>query len=202
MSSEAENPVNFSSFVQYGKILLKWIWLILIVASLASYGAFYYANIQPRVYQASTVVVVNMPSGVSDIDATTQSLQLTTTYARTMITHALLQEAARKLSEPVTSSVTASADVDTPTITITVRDRDPQKAADTANAVAEVFIEEVDARQSERYTELETSIEEEIARIDQELESINEKLANLVSGDSETNSNPSAESDPETFVMR
>ena len=202
MSSEAENSVNFSSFVQYGNILLKWSWLILVAACIVSYGVFYYTNLQPRVYQASTVVVVNMPSGVSDVDATTQSLQLTTTYARTMITHALLQEAARKLSEPVTSSVTASADVDTPTITITVRDRDPQKAADTANAVAEVFIEEVDARQSERYTELETSIEDEIARIDQELESINEKLANLVSKDSETDANISAESDPETFVMR
>jgi len=206
MYPETENKSNFSSIMQYGHIFLKWLWLMVFVALLTGYGAFYYSDLQPRVYQASTVVVVNMPSGVSDIDTTTQSMVLTSTYSKTMITKELLQATAKKMGVPVTGSVSASGDIDTPTITISVRDRDSQKAADTANAVAVVFIEQIDTRQSERYTELEASIEEEIARIDLELVSINEKLANLEPVNTETGTgsgqNPASENNTENVVLR
>lgn len=168
-----------NTILEYVKILLKWSWLLIIVSIVAGAGAYYYSNLSPRVYQSSTRLVVNMPSGVSDLDPSTQSVNLSATYAKTMITQSLLNTTSQRLGYPVTGNISVSADALSPIITITVRDNDPQRAADIANMVVNVFIDETNLKQSSRYTELVTSIEAEIARIDEILAETNEDLASL-----------------------
>lgn len=179
MVFENSTQNNNNTIFEYIKILLKWSWLMIIISAVAGIGAYYYSNLSPRVYQSSTRLVVNMPSGVSDLDPSTQSVNLSATYAKTMITQSLLNSTSQRLGYPVTGNISVSADALSPIISITVRDNDPQRAADIANTVVEVFIDETNLKQSSRYTELVSSIEAEIARIDEILATTNEDLASL-----------------------
>lgn len=179
MVFENSTQNNNNTIFEYIKILLKWSWLMIIISAVAGIGAYYYSNLSPRVYQSSTRLVVNMPSGVSDLDPSTQSVNLSATYAKTMITQSLLNSTSQRLGYPVTGNISVSADSLSPIISITVRDNDPQRAADIANTVVEVFIDETNLKQSSRYTELVSSIEAEIARIDEILATTNEDLASL-----------------------
>lgn len=179
MESGDSSKINISNLFEFGKIFLKWSWLLIIIASLAGFLAYYLSDLKPRVYQSSTRILVNVSSNVADVDGSTQPVQLTNTYAKTLVTKALLNVASEKLGYPITGSIRASADTISPIIEIVVTDNEPVKAANTANAVAITFIEDVETKQTSRYKELETSIEDEIARIDAELTSINQELADL-----------------------
>jgi capsular polysaccharide biosynthesis protein len=68
-----------------------------------------------------------------------------------MVTESLLQAVSEKLGYPVTGTVKATSVENSPIFTVTVTDSDPQKAADTANAVVAAFAEKVVRDQSSRF---------------------------------------------------
>lgn len=179
MDAEFDNQTSLRTIFDYGKSLLKWSWLLILVAALAAAVVYYYSNREPRVYQASTRLVFNTSSGSSDMINSSQARALTVTYAKTMITKDLLQKVANELKYPVTASVSTTADPESPIIIISVQDNDAQKAAQTANAVARVIKQQVESDQSSSYIQLESSIEDQVSRIDAELNKINERLAQL-----------------------
>lgn len=187
MDNDFEERSSLESILDYGQTLWPWTWLLLLVAIAAGAAAYYLTDLQPRVYESSTKAMVNVVSG-SNYDAYTASSgaqRLAATYAQTIITDTLLESVAEKLGYPVTGTIKATAIDNSPLLSISVTDSDPQKAADTANAVIAVFSEKILADQSSRYTDLKSGLEEEIARIDQSLTEINEKLAVLEIKDAE-----------------
>lgn len=182
MENDFEEHSSLESILDYAQTLWRWTWLLLLVAIAAGTVAYYLTNQKPRVYQSSTRAVVNVVTGSDFYDVYSASYgaqRLAETYAQTMITPDLLQAVSEQLGYPVTGKITVSPVENSPIFTITVMDSDPQKAADTANMIIATFSEKISADQSSRYAELKQGLEEEIARIDQSLTDINERLAVL-----------------------
>ncbi len=181
MENEFEERSSLESILDYAQTLWRWAWLLLLVAIAAGAVAYYLTDQQPRVYQASTRAVVNVVTG-SDYytySASYGAQRLAETYAQTMITPELLRSVSDRLGHEITGDITVSPVENSAILTVTVTDSDPQKAADTANMVISTFSEKILTDQSSRYTELKQGLEEEIARIDQNLTQINERLAVL-----------------------
>jgi len=182
MENEFEERSSLESILDYVQTLWRWAWLLLLVAIAAGAVAYYLTDQQPRVYQASTRAVVNVVTGSDYYDAYSASYgaqRLAETYAQTMITPELLRSVSDRLGHEITGDITVSPVENSAILTVTVTDSDPQKAADTANMVISTFSEKILTDQSSRYTELKQGLEEEIARIDQNLTQINERLAVL-----------------------
>lgn len=182
MENELEERSSLESILDYAQTLWRWAWLLLLVAIAAGAVAYYLTNQKPRVYEASTRAVVNVVTGSDYYDAYSASYgaqRLAETYAQTMITPELLKSVSERLGYEVTGKITVTPVESSPIFTIVVTDSDPQKAADTANMVIATFSEKITTDQSSRYTELKQGLEEEIARIDQNLTDINERLAVL-----------------------
>lgn len=182
MENEFEERSSLESILDYAQTLWRWAWLLLLVAIAAGAVAYYLTDQQPRVYQASTRAVVNVVTGSDYYDAYSASYgaqRLAETYAQTMITPELLRSVSDRLGHEITGDITVSPVENSAILTVTVTDSDPQKAADTANMVISTFSEKILTDQSSRYTELKQGLEEEIARIDQNLTQINERLAVL-----------------------
>ena len=182
MENELEERSILESILDYAQTLWRWAWLLLLVAIASGAVAYYLTNQKPRVFEANTRAVVNVVTGSDYYDAYSASYgaqRLAETYAQTMITPELLQSVSERLGYEVTGKITVTPVENSPIFTIVVTDSDPQKAADTANMVLTTFSEKVMTDQSSRYTDLKQGLEEEIARIDQSLTDINERLAVL-----------------------
>lgn len=182
MDNDFEEHSSLESILDYAQTLWRWLWVLILVAVAAGAGAYYLTDQQPRVYQSSSRAIVNVVSRSDYYDsytATYTSQRLAETYAQTMITESLLQTVAEKLGYPVTGTVKATSVENSPIFTVTVTDSDPQKAADTVNAVIEAFAEKVVEDQSSRFQELKLSLETEITALDEKLTEINYQLALL-----------------------
>ena len=188
MENDIEERSSLESILDYVQILWRWLWLLLLVAIAAGAVAYYLTDQQPRVYEASAKAIVNVVSRTDYYDsytATYTSQRLAETYAQTMVTETLLQTVAEKLGYPVTGSVKATSVENSPIFNISVTDSDPQKAADTANAVIAAFAEKVMRDQASRYLELKSSLEAEIADLDNKLTQVNSELSILEIKDAE-----------------
>lgn len=201
MDNELEGRSSLENIIEYGQLFLHWSWLLILAAMIAGGVAYYLTNRQQRVYESTTLVMVNGATGAS-YDSTLaiySGKQLATTYARTMATQPVLDEVAKILGFPVKSSAIKVQQVEeTQLINITVNDANPQRAADIANTLVAVFAEQVTNDQTSRYIDLKSSLEIELAALDEQISAINEKLAAL----EVQTSNALATPNPEIYVKR
>lgn len=182
IENDFEERSSLESILDYAHTLWHWFWLLILVALAAGAVAYYFTNQQPRVYQSVSRAIVNVVSRSDYYDsytATYTSQRLAETYAQTMITETLLQTVSDSLGYPVTGIVKATSVENSPVFTVTVTDSDPQKAADTANAVVAAFAEKVVMDQNSRFQELKSSLETEIDSLDDTLTKVNYELALL-----------------------
>ncbi|HBF41725.1 MAG TPA: hypothetical protein DDW19_08185, partial [Anaerolineaceae bacterium] len=92
MDNELEERSSLESILEYAQILLHWLWLLILAALVAGMAAYYITNRQPRIYQTSTLMMVNGASG-SQYDSSSSiylGMQLASTYSRTMTTKPIL----------------------------------------------------------------------------------------------------------------
>ena len=180
MDNELEERSSLESILEYAQILLHWLWLLILAALVAGMAAYYITNRQPRIYQTSTLMMVNGASG-SQYDSSSSiylGMQLASTYSRTMTTKPILDAVSAKLGYEVDSDSIKIQQIEgTQLINITVTDTDPQRAADIANTLVTVFADQVMSDQSSRYIDLRTNLETELANTDKQISSINARLA-------------------------
>jgi non-specific protein-tyrosine kinase len=180
MDNELEERSSLESILEYAQILLHWLWLLILAALVAGMAAYYITNRQPRIYQTSTLMMVNGASG-SQYDSSSSiylGMQLAATYSRTMTTKPILDAVSAKLGYEVDSDSIKIQQIEgTQLINITVTDTDPQRAADIANTLVTVFADQVMSDQSSRYIDLRTNLETELANTDKQISSINARLA-------------------------
>ena len=142
MDNELEERSSLESIMEYVQLIWHWAWLLVLAALIAGGVAYYLTNQQPRMYQASTLVMVSGASGASVDSYTSLYLgqQLATTYSQTMLTGPVMQAVSEKLGFQVTA---AGIDVkpveNTALINITVTDQNPENAALIANTLVSVF---------------------------------------------------------------
>ncbi|MCD8189818.1 MAG: polysaccharide biosynthesis tyrosine autokinase [Clostridiales bacterium] len=131
------------------KLLLKYVWVILLVTLLAGGGAFVYATVGVTpLYQSSIKMYVNNSVNAGDSTSITSSdlaasQTLVNTYAVILTSYPTLSEVIDQTGvdytyEELCGMVTTTAVEDTGIFSVTVTSSDPFEAAEIANAIAEV----------------------------------------------------------------
>jgi len=135
-------------FRKYASILLaKW-WLILMLPALGGVAAFFYSASQDEIYEANAVLLVRSSSATASgasVDFR-QSQDLASTYRRLVTARPFLERVVQTERVGLDLSglegiVSAATLANPPVVEIRVRHGDPNVAANTAQTVADEFIE-------------------------------------------------------------
>ena len=146
---------------RYLEVLKRWVLLIIFGAILAGGIAYFVSNSMTPVYFASARYLIDEAPGSSNSNEYSQLLteqKLAQTYVEIATARPVLEETIVSLELPLRvstlrSMVSVSAPPDTQILVIGVEDTDPVRAADIANTIGEVFINQNQARESLRYAE-------------------------------------------------
>lgn len=153
---------------QYVTLLRKWVWLIILCTVLAGTVAYIVSRNSQKIYQASTTLMVNQaanPSSAAVYSDILTSERLARTYASLLVSGPVLEETATRLgisARDLDRSITVTPVRDTQLLTIKVEGPDPVLAADIANTLPLVFIEQNREWQLGRVVESRANLEEEI----------------------------------------
>jgi len=129
--------------------LRRWWWLVLVVAVLTGVLSLLIASESSGSYSATTTLLISLDSG-STLDDVVASERLSKTYSALIKTSPVMDESAVRLGGPETtddldSQVDAVAVPETQLIEVSARSDDAARAAQIANTVAQVFVEQVAA---------------------------------------------------------
>lgn len=158
-------------FRQILNIAKRWIWLLVLGALIAGGFGYYISNQETPMYQASTrFVILRAATAGFDYYAFIDFQQLIQTYTQLLSTDALLDQASQELGYSAHGvSANASQIGDTQFMRLTVTHSDPVKAAEVANVLVSVLIDQNELLQSVRYETTERNMQQ---RADQALEQI------------------------------
>jgi capsular polysaccharide biosynthesis protein len=147
---EARDTELEIDLMEYIHIIRRRLWLIILVTILAvaASGVISFFVLDP-VYQASTTVMVGKPASYADgsqlqIQDLNLNQRLARTYGEIVKSRVVSEEVISDLNLNITpdhlkGKTSVNLVKDTEFITISVTDTNPQKAADIANKLAEVF---------------------------------------------------------------
>ena len=172
---------------QYFDLLLRWLWLLVLGVILGAGAAFVASSLQHPVYQAtSTLLISQAPSSSTTVDNTglVANQSLASTYLQLITTRPVLEAAIQKLglsqsSDELAKAVQVSLVNGTQLIKISVEDRDPQQAANIANALPVVFSDYNQAQQSSRYADSKQSLQTEITSVEGQITDLQRQMADL-----------------------
>ena len=169
---------------RYISLVLRWAWLIILGA--ASFGTVTYfinQNTAP-VYQASARFLIDEAPGSSTGNDYAQILleqRLAQTYVELINVRSVREETVQRLGLPFSGDslagrIAVSAPEDKQILMITVQDTDYQRAADIANTVGAVFIEQTEVRENLRYAEPIATWQDRLNEIGDEIEEIETEI--------------------------
>jgi polysaccharide biosynthesis transport protein len=163
---------------QYIQIVQRWAWLLILGLALGGGAGYFYSDLQEPVYSASTrLMVMSAPQEQAYYDTYWRDQQLTQTYLELVTTQPVLDLAGQNLGSAVDSGQIQVKQVrDTPVLQLTVEDQDPRRAADIANILVNVLIEQNEAMQAGRYASTEESIQAQIAQVDEQIKSLQREV--------------------------
>ena len=157
-----------SSQSKYLKVVLKYLWLVILAAVVAGGATYFFRSRQQPYYQSEVRIFIG--STISSPDPSIQQLDTGTRLAQTyaqLITYDLLDQTIQTLKLPMTPEelkAAISTDVvpDTPILSIQVTYKDPQAAAAIANLIAQTLVKSsptsLTDQQQERMNSLQTQI--------------------------------------------
>ncbi len=182
MENGIEDISSLEKFHEITGLLWHWAWLLILITALAGGVTYYIAVQQTPIYQASTLIMVNGGSGIQSdsYSSVVLSQQLTTTYSKIMTASPVLSEVSKRLGYIVsTRSISVQPIQNTQLLTVTVTDPNPVMAASIANTIVMVFSDQIQADQASRYADSKKSLEEEIARLDAQIQSTTKEITAL-----------------------
>jgi polysaccharide biosynthesis transport protein len=162
---------------RYLFLFWHWTWLILLSGAVCAGSAFFFDRRMTPVYITSTKVLViaapALPTTNNNSFLTSQTL--VPTYADLLTDESILGEVIHRLGlaqSPVSlaSMITVNPILDTSTIMISVYGSDPSQIAKIANTLVAVFIEKINALQSDRFTSTKVNLQNELSSIDKLLQ--------------------------------
>lgn len=174
---------------KYYLVFKRWLWLLLLCAALGAGAGYLFSRSQTPIYQSTVRCLVSRAPDESYSDfAYLNDQQLALTYTQMIKSQPILEEVSRLVGEKVSSgSIKASVIAETQLIQITVEDPDPQIAARVANTLVEVFITYNSTIQSARFAESETSLQSQIAQMEQQISSMDASLVEVSSSELQDN---------------
>lgn len=134
------------------QILVRWLWVILLLAALCAGSALGYSYLQTPIYQASIQILVGQEQreGVTaNLGSDVMGLQqLTLTMAEAVTTRPVVEAVNERLNlqgaeQALSGNLNAQQVRTTQFIVVSYQDPDPEKAQRVANAVGDVFSNQV-----------------------------------------------------------
>ena len=121
--------------------------------------------------------------GVQNYQDLLASQQQTTTYSKLVTTRPILSEAATKLGlsgpDAISKEITVASVSNTQLVTVSVSDPNPKRAADIANMVSTVFIEQTKAKQAAITGNSLTEIQNNLDQAKQQVDDTEAQIAQL-----------------------
>ena len=165
----------------YISILKRWAWLLilgLLLGAVAGYGGSIY---QTAIYQTATRVLVMSAPQQSSSDLTyLNEQQLTQTYMQLLTTTPILEGTSTRLGYEVRAKqIKVQQSQNTQIIEITVEDTSSQNAADIANTLVTVLLEESEKLQAGRYTTMEESLQAPITQMEGQIAALENQVEQI-----------------------
>lgn len=177
-------------------VIQHWLWLLIIGILLGASIAFFISSRQTKAYQSSTrVQVMSAPLSGDSVYAYFNDQQLAKTYSQTLVTRPILNLVENRLGIPVSAGqIRIRTVAETQLIDINVEYNDPQSAANIANTLVSVFVEENNKLQASRFLESEQSLQAQIDQVDEQIRTLqSQSLAVSSAQNEETLSKAKAE---------
>lgn len=126
------------------KVILRWLWLLVLIPVIAGAIVYVYANNRPTTYEAQSLMIIGpgIDSPNPDLDALRAGAQLMQTYAELPRTEVFLDALIEGLNlslsrRELVEKIDIRPLVDTQIFKIVVQDDDPDRAIAIANGVAD-----------------------------------------------------------------
>lgn len=177
---------------EYLYLFWSWAWLIILAGIITGVGGYYLSAQETPIYETTTRLLVSNPqtnyySGYSS--AMFNSYNMPNTYSQMVEDAAVLQGVIDKLklnssTNELKGKISVELVTDTQILEINVSDNDPNRAADIANTVAEVFISHTNELYTQRYTASKEGLSKQVADMSLKIDEINKALS-IAKSDSE-----------------
>jgi capsular exopolysaccharide synthesis family protein len=175
----------------YFILIWKWLWLLVLISTLAAIGAYVGSRFSPKIYQARTRLLINESpnAGINDYTAILMSERQTSTYAEMLTNRPLLQGVIADLDlqmdvKALTTILQITPIKNTRLIAISVEDKDPVQAAAIANSVATQFIKQLETIENSAFMDSRANLEEQMVLMDEQIQAATAELAGLGKKDS------------------
>ena len=147
------DPNESIDLAQLFAMVQRWAWLFLVGILLGAAGAYFYSRTQTPVYEATTNILVtrNSQQTVGDLTQSMNLTQLVETYVRMLSMDEFLGIVSQRVNYPVQAeNVDVSALTNTQIIELRVQDIDPARAAQIADTMVAVLVEQNESLQASR----------------------------------------------------
>lgn len=178
-SEPVESTIDLKEYLY---LFWSWAWLIALAGILAGAAAYLYSSRQTPMYETSVSVLVSNPPALSNVDSYNSmitSYTMPNTYSEMVVVTPVMEGVIEKLGltdttpEMLKGHISVSLVTDTQILVISVMDTDPQRAADIANAVADVFAEHVRDLYAMRYTSSKEGIASQMGDMSKQIDETN-----------------------------
>lgn len=164
---------------QYLNTFKRWAWLIILVTILGVLAGYIFSKYQSPVYYSQTKILVMQNQDNSLPDAlVVNDNQIAETYSQIFSTQPIILATSERLGYPVSSrQIQVSQLPNSEIIVIGVEDGSAQHAADIANNLVNVFLEQNTALQASRFASAEESLQAQIQDVDAKISNLQTQLA-------------------------
>lgn len=163
----------------------KWLWLLLAFALIPPAAAAFFTAKLPRVYEASTSILVRPAQpGSGGVGAYGSDQFGTRTIAQLMTRRSVLERVIKELDLPVSvpqlkQQIALVPEADSPIIGVKVHDGDPQVAAQIANQLAPAYLAQADADQAAQYGPSLLNLQARINEVDKQIKQTQAQITEL-----------------------
>ena len=166
---------------RYFSLARRWVWLLILGLLLGAAGGYYGSAYQTPVYQASTrFVILRAAQTTYDYSSYLDSQQLVQTYVQLLTTEKVLKVASEELGYQVyAGQATAEQVADTQFVQLSVIDTNPQRAADIANVLVTVLINQNEELQSVRYLTSEQNLQSQIDQVQAQITTLQTQINDI-----------------------
>ena len=153
---------------QYWAIVWRRKWLVILGTILAATVAYWTSSMQVPIYKASTTLLINeAPEGrTADYTSLLVSERLAQTYAQMFTKRPVLEETSQRLGmdklDVQMGSISVQPVPNTQLLIVSVEHSGPEWAAAIANTLVEVFADQNEAMQQNRFAASKDSLNQEL----------------------------------------
>ncbi|RME50241.1 MAG: polysaccharide biosynthesis tyrosine autokinase [Caldilineae bacterium] len=181
----------------YFDVVKRWLWLIILCGVLAAAAAYGASRLATPIYQAKATLLIEQARTPADVQYNDilASQRIAATYAQLMTRRPVLERVADLLNvDPAAvdpddndaqgvTDINVSAVRDTQLVEVTVEGISPRLVTAVANALPQVFIQELESLQRSRFADSKANLERQLNFLQQQIQETQIALAKLDQGE-------------------